>query len=1156
MSSLRADMGGFHEDADILDTVSIYNALTGGRLYTNGFNFTNLDSLKLFIAKSFSMSVDNLFLLTPFGIKFKFSMLVHDEINEIFVFDRKFFNPNLVNSDLSETMTSDLLHDLGHDELINMIRPLSAPIDLPKMDDVIDGLLQVVKSTDIDFGSLRLLLNSLKRTYAWASALLSDFKSTLFDEKMIDGNEQVENMLTSLNVLIQYVNLMFKGVEKRFNGLIDEFIVVRAHSLHENWKLQYDKLGQIKFYLQQNPNQLMLIDLVDGKTASDSAFQAELLIKQINSGLATLRTKLESEIIIPKQELVKEYDYYRLQYVKKTADKDAESKLASLYKADFKALQQSVTQLMSSSKELPSFEDLITTENGSSTNLSRASLLKIELLVQLYHQQVQDFVPQIEELSKKMYESQIKRFELRRKLQEKLVKSTLVTLVDLQLKTMEANKILNESIGKRMDQLKEHELGLSFIFDLPLVFGIWLIANLGNVKHGLCLNKLVHKSGEVFEMMRYMEQEDRKKWLEEFVEGVGIAKGKSKWMDDTVKKKFVDENTVDVKVERIGSKSISIVPETGNYLHSFNKLLQHINGHPSRVGPAEAQVINQDEQGPRDIFIEICTQVQVDDVFRYIISLQNEGVDSEVIDQLIKYLNDLGIVEQKEGDVRGDRFGSFNGEDPCYMKFLKRYLKSFEIGRVKIEIKGEEEGVGEEKIGKIGLTEPTEQTSKSLIKGYENRIRKLENLLHQETFKQFNAQWSHKPKQMEFNREKEIVENEHKLINLPPSHPDEKLDKLERENKNLKVKLEELERQGLEELRKEKADIDLELEMAKKENSEKEKNIVEMAKDLKGLKEDKLQLNKKYGDLKSMNDDLLENLTQKESEFNKESQMNQQELNELKLKLEELEETNIELGDKLEEKERRLEGVDRILGELSGRLCEDLGTFCLILESMGLLVVKEEGKMTIKRVKGLRGRKKEIATRGGDETMQIVAEDVVEEAKKRLEEVDEDMNIKYMEFRSLAYLDSKMVVEKVFRRFNDVETLARRLQKEKSQQKGDMKALSEEMSQRLAIRDFKVGDLVLFLKTLSNTAGNPEQPWAVFNIGSPNHYLKNEKDDSNYIDLNEREWFVGRIEKITSKTVTERSYNDVRENPFKLSVGFTWHYVSAKASTTDREGLT
>ena len=116
--------------------------------------------------------------------------------------------------------------------------------------------------------------------------------------------------------------------------------------------------------------------------------------------------------------------------------------------------------------------------------------------------------------------------------------------------------------------------------------------------------------------------------------------------------------------------------------------------------------------------------------------------------------------------------------------------------------------------------------------------------------------------------------------------------------------------------------------------------------------------------------------------------------------------------------------------------------------------------------------------------------------------------------------------------------------------------LKTEAHSKIALKDFKEGDLALFLPTRGQAKG----AWAAFNVGCP-HYFLAEKDG---MHLGTRDFIVARINKIEqrvvdlSKTLPQqiadgRSIDETsdgasfmdNDNPFDLSDGLTWWMVHA-----------
>lgn len=149
--------------------------------------------------------------------------------------------------------------------------------------------------------------------------------------------------------------------------------------------------------------------------------------------------------------------------------------------------------------------------------------------------------------------------------------------------------------------------------------------------------------------------------------------------------------------------------------------------------------------------------------------------------------------------------------------------------------------------------------------------------------------------------------------------------------------------------------------------------------------------------------------------------------------------------------------------------------------------------------------------------------------------------------------------EAVVKRYRDFEYTAKKYTKEARESTKRADAYKErslnlktEAHSKIAVRDFREGDLALFLPT----RGQPKGAWAAFNVGCP-HYFLAEKDG---MRLGSRDFIVVRITKVEqkivdlSKTLPQRadgaSIDEASEapsvdddNPFQLSDGLTWWMV-------------
>ncbi|KAK5169706.1 oligomeric, coiled-coil, peripheral membrane protein [Saxophila tyrrhenica] len=150
--------------------------------------------------------------------------------------------------------------------------------------------------------------------------------------------------------------------------------------------------------------------------------------------------------------------------------------------------------------------------------------------------------------------------------------------------------------------------------------------------------------------------------------------------------------------------------------------------------------------------------------------------------------------------------------------------------------------------------------------------------------------------------------------------------------------------------------------------------------------------------------------------------------------------------------------------------------------------------------------------------------------------------------------------EAVVKRVRDFEYTARKYNKEAKESSKRADAYKErslklktEAQGKIAVKDFKEGDLALFLPTRGQAKG----AWAAFNVGCP-HYFLAEREG---MGLGTRDFIVARISKVEERvvnlgrssvdTVPSSSAGGVGEgeaedeNPFDLSDGLKWFLVHA-----------
>ncbi|TID17682.1 hypothetical protein CANINC_003951 [Pichia inconspicua] len=1251
--------------------LTVISAFTGTKITISKDLLLTMESLKLLLAQNFKIDMDRLFLLTPFGIKLKFSMIAHDQVSTIYVFDKKFFTPSLLNPDKKDKVINDLRNSIQQEDLLNLIKPRESPIvsfHNTNFDVFMNNMSSltpdsIINSSDLDFDGLRLLLSLIKRNSGWASALVSDMKSALFKDIYHNDYLTIEHMLNSLNALMQYIFNMHQSLQKDKSTLQNVFENLIDNSIVDKWEHSYELLKKTRVEFRDNDNkrELVLSELVDLELVREAAlnFRAK---KHKTEELFTKLKQLDNEVADQRDSISVDFKSYKTLYLKREWE-SSEGKNIEKANEIYTQLENLTTQMVNEMKDLPTFESLITTTNNMSTFISRDSIINIIKLTKIYNTQKTRYIPAVTNLADGLYKIQRKFYENREELQGKFLNSTLVSFVKLQLSLRDLTELLNSNILKNIESMQHDEFQLTLVRDLPLVFGIWMIALVNNKKFGATMRKLSRKTNEILEMMNFVEKTERKKWLTDLIGSMGMEETSLSFLTDLKNRELflnshiykisfsTEEALKEEELVRPRMEPKRYNSDTIRYLSPFNKLLQNINSFPIKARVDQiSQNMNRELESTNSspVIKALIDNITLKHVSDYINWLQSQNYDSDSIAKLKQFLNNTGIqmisdnIEKNHLSGNLDNIGNFNIEDEHYMRLYRNFIESFKINKTEIKIIKSDE-TNTENHSEIGI-----------VKAYEERVKKLEGMLFEKNVELFEHKWS-KPNlgndeniDVSLKGEEEIVSGKifgRTKITLPPEHFTQKMILIEEENKTLKLHIEELEKskdvkqvQAFKKVIEEQEDYINKLHVIDQDNKKliesKDQTIFQLTElidkqnaEITKLKLDNDQLVSDIDELQNMNKDLIENMTHKEVEYLSENQQNQKEKNSLQIKIEELQDINNQF-DKIICKVQdidslTLELLDTIaflvskIQDMSRHIHTNLRAICLILEMMGLLLVDNDGKLEIRRVKGLRAQKKNIAEAefvegkdwkdDGDKLfMEIVASAVVKKAKatadwvpmiseqsefsnlkesgieedemekngeglklqnSRMKEVISILNVlknaesrvalvmkvlnekelepKYQQFIENTILSSDLVLPKIHRRFDDVESLARKLQREKVQLKGDMKNLNKTLSQRLVLRNFQKGDLVLFLRTFTvNEAqsGDGKQPWAIFNIGSPNYYLK-PKNEEEKKALNNKDWFVSRLTRVTKHVVTLANKNNELENPFNLAAETVWYFV-------------
>lgn len=145
---------------------------------------------------------------------------------------------------------------------------------------------------------------------------------------------------------------------------------------------------------------------------------------------------------------------------------------------------------------------------------------------------------------------------------------------------------------------------------------------------------------------------------------------------------------------------------------------------------------------------------------------------------------------------------------------------------------------------------------------------------------------------------------------------------------------------------------------------------------------------------------------------------------------------------------------------------------------------------------------------------------------------------KYTRYLGRIVIDLDAFSQSITNRVRDAEKYAKKWQKEARAYRDKSKKATFESETKIAFRNFKDGDLALFLPT------NNGRPWAAFNVNAPHFFLR--ENDAHRLGGG-RDWLLARITKVEERTVDLGSHpNDIEDhNPFDLADGLRWYYLDA-----------
>lgn len=272
----------------------------------------------------------------------------------------------------------------------------------------------------------------------------------------------------------------------------------------------------------------------------------------------------------------------------------------------------------------------------------------------------------------------------------------------------------------------------------------------------------------------------------------------------------------------------------------------------------------------------------------------------------------------------------------------------------------------------------------------------------------------------------------------------------------------------------------------------------------------------------------------------------QDELITWKRKVESLKESEQRINNRLEARGSRARDV-------SQRLFTHVERLSRILEQLGFTIVWQDGNMMVQRTSKV-SNSTTLGESGISSTSAPLTQDraLLHWMGGDLDEEDGRFN-EFLESLDKFSLDA--FGDAVVKRVKDIETLARKWQKEARGYRDKCHRAQSEGHDKIAYRSFKEGDLALFLPTRNQAT----RSWAAFNVGAPHYFLR----EQDVHKLQTRDWLLARISRIEERVVDlSKSMNGLNQdrrsigeasdgasidddNPFELSDGLHWYLIDA-----------
>lgn len=978
--------------------LTLYNAHNGDSVkIPKPIRFHSLNGLKSFIHESFTdyiiSDIENIFLLTSFGMKVKFNII--NELNDIYVFDKRLFSgardETIINAYVNQ-------NEGGYKE---MIKP--TPSSLVKLEKT----------------NIKQMTSSLKVNDGWSKALFQDCLGVV--DQMKAYVKQINTIFKCLNIIFQFGSNFINGIEKSFNNYLNYIKLLNLKTLHRSWNGYYNNLRKFpSFQLKNGTGNIKISDhLNTSELEKSSSFVSKtlpLVINKFNEMSASINSVNDDKVNVDKLieslrnesiENFKDYDTGSEDIIKDV------SRLSQLISHDIDKLSTNVSISLD-------WVYRIHKDEISPKIFDKATGL-YKILQNLYL------------FKNKIVDESLSIFGKIANLQMRMVniKNDLRILTNADDNNNIANE--NEISIHVINNIKSAEDYLSLTIDLPLLFGFMLIEKRRQFEwHEFYSKGIVNNVSEQLSVIIDHEKIFRKLWLKKFGNFLSILNSKDE--NDALRTVLP---SIDVTLVNGNAESNSTFGIINNIQVERDDISTYINAleEYSNAGTTSSPSSKKFSELMKKNFQDLikCTN-NMKRVTKMVSSLSSftSPVANEIKnnDKLLANLKDENNDKHAEGGGHMSELGEVD-YDINLVKGLKIRIRKLENllhqqqykdlsnwpvtrsnganatstsetdGKFSLilDLNQKTSTSSNSKIDptnllqrrqtlplKLGHEKPTTSqqsnhldVSTTIDKHLDNiRLKKENNELTNENLKLSNTNRTNEKLIEALNKQ---ISNLKTVNDDQNKHHEEKLRKRDAENQQTITRLETELQAFKPQNNKEVVDLKDKLSLRDAEILDLRKDITRLHDVNEGFTEEVTKLNEKIATLQSdindvnaMKKDLLSNMASKETDTINHRISLEEEIKKLHSKIEELTEDYENLMDLTQSKHNNLDIMvnylnNMIIHLLSSIKClveqqfETFIEFCFILESMGLLLIKEHNnnknldEYKITRVKGLKSKR-------------------------------------------------------------------------------------------------------------------------------------------------------------------------------------------------------